>query len=58
MRTANPIESTLATVRLRTKATCGAGSRAAALALTFKLIESAQDRDPRTPRSSLGPRRS
>lgn len=44
MRTANPIESTLATVRLRTKATCGAGSRAAAPALTFKLIESAQDR--------------
>lgn len=44
LRTTNPIESTFATVRLRTKVTRGAGSRAAALAMTFKLIESAQDR--------------
>ena len=29
---------------LRTKVTRGAGSRAAALAVTFKLIESAQER--------------
>ena len=43
-RTTNPIESTFATVRLRTKVTRGAGSRAAALAMTFKLIESAQQR--------------
>jgi putative transposase len=44
LRTTNPIESTFSTVRLRTKVTRGAGSRSAALAMTFKLIESAQDR--------------
>jgi transposase-like protein len=44
LRTTNPIESTFSTVRLRTKVTRGAGSRAAALAMTFKLIESAQQR--------------
>ncbi|GHE12043.1 hypothetical protein GCM10010339_73970 [Streptomyces alanosinicus] len=40
----NPIESTFATVRLRTKVTRGAGSAAAALAMVFKLVESAQQR--------------
>jgi putative transposase len=44
LRTTNLIESTFATVRLRTKVTRGAGSRAAALAMTFRLIESAQER--------------
>ncbi|MFD5988652.1 IS256 family transposase [Streptomyces cyaneofuscatus] len=44
LRTTNPIESTFATVRLRTKVTKGAGSRAAALAMVFKLVESAQNR--------------
>jgi transposase-like protein len=44
LRTTNPIESTFSTVRLRTKVTRGAGSRTAALAMTFKLIESAQAR--------------
>ena len=44
LRTTNPIESTFSTVRLRTKVTRGAGSRTAALAMTFKLIESAQQR--------------
>ncbi|GAA3797372.1 IS256 family transposase [Streptomyces coacervatus] len=44
LRTTNPIESTFATVRLRTKVTKGAGSRAAALSMVFKLIESAQAR--------------
>src|SRR5947207_4511233 len=44
LRTTNPIESTFATVRLRTKVTKGPGSRAAGLAMAFKLIESAQDR--------------
>jgi transposase-like protein len=44
LRTTNPIESTFATVRHRTKLTKGAGSRAAGLAMAFKLIESAQDR--------------
>jgi putative transposase len=36
--------STLATVRHRTKVTRGPGSRAAGLAMAFKLIEAAQDR--------------
>ncbi|WP_393063362.1 IS256 family transposase [Streptomyces sp. LN549] len=44
LRTTNPIESTFATVRLRTKVTKGAGSRAAALAMVFKLVEAAQAR--------------
>lgn len=44
LRTTNPIESTFATVRLRKKVTKGAGSRAAALAMVFKLVESAQAR--------------
>ena len=44
LRTTNPIESTFATVRLRTKITKGHGSKAAALAMAFKLIESAQRR--------------
>jgi len=42
LRTTNPIESTFSTVRLRTKVTRGAGSPAAALAMVFKLVESAQ----------------
>jgi len=44
LRTTNPIESTFATVRLRTKVTKGPGSRAAGLAMAFKLIEAAQTR--------------
>jgi putative transposase len=44
LETTNPIESTFATVRLRTKVTKGPGSRAAGLAMAFKLIEAAQDR--------------
>jgi len=43
LRTSNPIESTFATVRLRTSKTKGAGSRAACLAMAFKLVESAQN---------------
>lgn len=42
--TSNPIESTFATVRHRTRVTKGPGSRAAGLAMAFKLIEAAQDR--------------
>src|SRR5260221_13390839 len=42
LRTTNPIESTFATVRHRTKVTKGPGSRAAGLAMAFKLIEAAQ----------------
>jgi transposase-like protein len=44
LRTTNRIESTFATVRHRTKITRGPGSRAAGLAMAFKLIEAAQDR--------------
>ncbi|MGW2972071.1 IS256 family transposase [Streptomyces mirabilis] len=44
LRTTNPIESTFSTVKLRTKVTRGAGSPAAALAMVFKLVESAQER--------------
>ena len=44
LKTTNPIESTFATVRLRTKVTKGPGSRAAGLAMAFKLIEAAQSR--------------
>jgi putative transposase len=44
LKTTNPIESTFATVRLRTKVTKGPGSKAAGLAMAYKLIEAAQDR--------------
>jgi putative transposase len=44
LRTTNPIESTFATVRLRTRVTKGPGSRAAGVAMAFKLIESAEAR--------------
>jgi putative transposase len=44
LRTINPIESTFATVRLRQRVTKGPGSRAAGIAMAFKLIESAQHR--------------
>jgi transposase-like protein len=41
IRTTNPIESTFATVRLRTAKTKGCGSRVACLTMVFKLMESA-----------------
>jgi transposase-like protein len=44
LRTTNPIESTFATVRHRTKITRGPGSKAADLAMAFKLIMAAQHR--------------
>jgi transposase-like protein len=44
LRTTNPIESTFSPVRARTDVTRGAGSRAAALGMAFKLIEAAEDR--------------
>jgi putative transposase len=44
LRTTNPIESTFSTVRLRTRATRGAGSRKAALAMAYKLLDAAQAR--------------
>ena len=44
LKTSNPIESTFATVRLRTKVTKGPGSRAAGLAMVFKLVRAAEER--------------
>ena len=44
IRTTNPIESTFATVRLRTKRTRNCGSRDTTLAMVYKLLESAQKR--------------
>ena len=44
LRTTNPIESTFSTVRLRTRVTRGAGSRDAALAMAYKLLDAAQHR--------------
>ena len=42
IRTTNPIESTFATVRLRTDKTKGSGSRQACLTMVFKLCQIAQ----------------
>jgi len=42
LRTSNPIESTFATVKLRTKRTKGPGSREAGLAMVFKLSQKAE----------------
>ena len=44
LRTTNPIESTFATVRLRTKRTKGCGSRIACLTMVYKLMQSASRR--------------
>jgi putative transposase len=41
LRTTNPIESTFATVRLRTAKTKGSGSRSACLTMVYKLMEAA-----------------
>jgi putative transposase len=53
LRTTNPIESTFATVRLRTEKTKGAGTRAACLTMTFKLVQCAQRRWNRLKGSAL-----
>ena len=44
LKTSNPIESTFSPVRARTRVTKGPGSKAAGLAMAFKLLEAAQDR--------------
>jgi putative transposase len=44
LKTTNAIESTFATVRLRTRVTKGPGSRSAGMAMAFKLLEMAEDR--------------
>jgi putative transposase len=43
LKTSNPIESAFATVRLRTRVTKGPGSRAAGLAMVFKLMDAASE---------------
>lgn len=42
LRTTNPIESSFATVKLRTKVTKGAGSKETAAAMVFKLLQECQ----------------
>jgi putative transposase len=42
IRTTNPIESTFATVRLRTHKTKGCETRVATLLMVFKLVQSAE----------------
>jgi transposase-like protein len=44
IRTSNPIESTISTVRLRHRRTKGNGNRAACLTMVFKLAQSAERR--------------
>ncbi|HWK25513.1 MAG TPA: IS256 family transposase [Solirubrobacter sp.] len=44
LRTTNPIESSFATVKLRTRVTKGAGSKKAALGMAFKLLKTAEGR--------------
>lgn len=44
LRTTNPIESSFATVKLRTRVTKGAGSTKAALAMAYKLLDAASER--------------
>jgi hypothetical protein len=44
LKTTNPVESTFATVRMRTRVTKGPGSRQAGLAMAFKLLEAAEQR--------------
>src|SRR3954469_3229072 len=44
LRTTNPIESSFATVKLRTRVTKGAGSKQAALGMAFKLLQAAEQR--------------
>ena len=44
LRTTNPIESTFATVRARTRVTKGAGTRRRGLMMAYKLLDAAQDR--------------
>jgi putative transposase len=56
LRTTNPIESTFATVRLRTQRTKGCGSRIATLTMVFKLAIEAQKHWRRLNGSELIPK--
>ena len=55
IRTTNPIESVFATVRLRTAKCKNCGSRKTTLAMTYKLIETAQSKWQRLRGYSLLP---
>ncbi len=44
LRTTNPIESSFATLKLRTRVTKGAGSKEAALAMAYKRLDAASRR--------------
>ena len=55
IRTTNPIESTFATVRLRTTKTEGCGSRTATLSMVFKLTMEAAKTFKEIKRSSINP---
>jgi putative transposase len=55
IRTTNPIESTFATVKLRTYKTKGCGSRRETLTMVFKLIQSAEKRWQKIHSSKLIP---
>ena len=56
LRATNPIESTFATVRLRTQRTKGCGSRIATLTMVFKLAAQAQQHWRRLNGSELIPK--
>ena len=45
LKTSNPIESTFSTVRHRTRVAKGPGSKAAGLAMAFKLVIERPDED-------------
>jgi putative transposase len=55
IRTTNAIESTFATVKLRTRKTKGAGSRTAGLAMAYKLLAAALSRRRTSCASSTSP---
>ena len=55
LRTSNAIESSFATVKLRTRVTKGAGSKKAALAMAYKLLDAAQERWRRFNATSSSP---
>ena len=44
LRTTNPIESSFATVKLRTKSTRGAGSPITAVTMAFKLLKECEEK--------------
>jgi putative transposase len=55
LRTSNAIESSFATVKLRTRVTKGAGSKKAALAMAYKLLDAARNAGDGSTATSLSP---